>query len=191
MSASDILTVFALESEAGGRFSDLAASTLYTGVGKINATYRLTARLLRNRPRLVLSFGTAGSPLFAAHSLVECTAFVQRDMDATGLGFALGATPLDPMQALLQAPRRLPELLEGRCGSGDSFVNGHPIIDCDVVDMEAYALAKVCALEGIEFLAVKYITDGGDDDATTDWSSNLPRAAEAFRTLYDRISRQY
>ena len=190
MSASDILTVFALEAEAGGHFSDLSASTLYTGVGKVNATYHLTTRLHRSRPKLVLSFGTAGSPRFATHSLVECTAFVQRDMDATGLGFAHGTTPLDPMEPVLIAPRRLPDLIEGRCGSGDSFVNGHQILDCDVVDMEAYALAKVCQLEGVDFMAVKYITDGGDDDANKDWSANLPLAAAEFRSLYDRIRRQ-
>jgi adenosylhomocysteine nucleosidase len=108
-------------------------------------------------------------------------------MDATGLGFAHGTTPLDPMQPVLHVPRRLPDLIEGRCGSGDSFVNGHQILDCDVVDMEAYALAKVSRLEEVEFMAVKYITDGGDNDANKDWSANLPHAATAFRALYDRL----
>jgi adenosylhomocysteine nucleosidase len=187
MLPSDPLVVFALQSEAGGQFDDLAASTLYTGVGKINATYALTRRILARRPQLVLSFGTAGSPRFATHSLVECTFFVQRDMDASGLGFAHGTTPLDPMQPVLAVPRRVPRLPEGRCGSGDSFVNGHPVRDCDVVDMEAYALAKVCRMEGIDFMAVKYITDGGDDDADKDWIGNLPHAAAAFRALYDEL----
>jgi adenosylhomocysteine nucleosidase len=128
MLPSDPLVVFALQSEAGGQFDDLAASTLYTGVGKINATYALTRRIVAKRPPLVLSFGTAGSPRFATHSLVECTFFVQRDMDASGLGFAHGTTPLDPMQPVLSVPRRVPRLPEGRCGSGDSFVNGDPVL---------------------------------------------------------------
>jgi adenosylhomocysteine nucleosidase len=187
MSASDVLVVFALPAEAGGQFGDLATSTLYTGVGKINATYALMRRISTQRPQRVLSFGTAGSPRFATHTLVECTRFVQRDMDASGLGFAHGTTPLDPVQAVLSVPRRLPQLPEGRCGSGDSFVQGHPVRDCDVIDMEAYALAKVCHLEGIEFMAVKYITDGGDDDADKDWLGNLPHAAASFRALYDEL----
>ena len=33
------------------------------------------------------------------------------------------------------------------CGSGDSFVNKQIEMDVDLVDMEAYALAKVCKLE--------------------------------------------
>jgi adenosylhomocysteine nucleosidase len=187
MTPTEILVVFALPAEAGGLFQDLADTTLYTGVGKVNATYALTRRLMEHRPRLVLSFGTAGSPRFPTHALVECIAFVQRDMDATGLGFAHGTTPLDPMRPVLHVPTRMPRLPQGRCGSGDSFVNGHTIMDCDVVDMEAYALAKVCQRESVDFMALKYITDGGDDDANKDWMTNLPHAAASFRALYDQL----
>lgn len=181
------LVVFALAEEAGGCFDDLGDRLLYTGVGKINAAYALARRLQQSAPALVLSFGTAGSPRFATHSLVECSRFVQRDMDARPLGFALGETPLDPHPAILTVPRRFDGLDEGCCGTGDSFVQGHDIGACDVVDMEAYALAKICRLEGIAFTAVKYITDGGDDAADRDWATNLPRAAAAFRGLYDRL----
>ena len=186
-SPHELLVVFALESEAGGRFSDLGNTVLFTGVGKINATYALTRHLRVSAPKMVVSLGTAGSPRFDTHALVEWTFFVQRDMDARGLGFALGTTPLDPMQPVLHSPRRLPHLPEGRCGSGDNFVMGHDVFDCDILDMEAYALAKVCALEGIPFLSVKYVTDGGDHQAGSDWTRNLPLAAAAFRGLYDTL----
>ena len=43
------------------------------------------------------------------------------------------------------------------CGSGDSFVNKQIEMEVDLVDMEAYALAKVCKLEGIKFRCFKYI----------------------------------
>jgi len=94
---------------------------------------------------------------------------------------------LDPIQPVLHSPRRLPHLMEGRCGSGDNFVMGHDVFDCDVLDMEAYALAKVCALEGIPFLSIKYVTDGGDHQANADWTRNLPLAASAFRRTYDSL----
>jgi adenosylhomocysteine nucleosidase len=185
--STDVLVVFALESEAGGLFDDLGDNLLYTGVGKINAAYRLTRRIGRRRPSRVVSFGTAGSPRCRVHSLVECTSFVQRDMDARGLGFALGTTPLDPSPPILTTRRQLMDLPEARCGSGDSFVIGHDVLDCDVVDMEAYALAKICALENLPLLAVKYVTDGGDQEADVHWTANLPRAAAAFRTVYDAL----
>ena len=43
----------------------------------------------------------------------------------------------------------------------------------DVVDMEAYAIAKVCKLENIEFKCFKYISDNADDNANIDWNENL------------------
>jgi len=55
--------------------------------------------------------------------------------------------------------------------------------------MEAYALAKVCHLEGAAFGCAKYVTDGADGSAAEDWQRNLPRAAEVFWQLYERHCR--
>ncbi len=184
---ADVLVVFALQAEAGGRFDATASPLLYTGVGKVNAAWALTRAIVQRRPRLVLGFGTAGSPRLPTHALVECTCFVQRDMDVRPLGVPLGTTPYDELPARLEVPRRWPALPQGTCGSADHFVSGHDVGDCDVVDMEAYALAKVCRREQVEFMAVKYVTDGGDDSAHHDWAANLPLAAAAFRALYDQL----
>ncbi len=184
---ADVLVVFALHEEAGGRFAAVASPVLYTGVGKVNAAWALTRALVRSRPRLVLGFGTVGSPRLPTHALVECTRFVQRDMDVRPLGVPLGTTPFDDLPAVLEVPRRWPALPEATCGSADHFVSGHDVGECDVVDMEAYALAKVCRREDADFMAVKYVTDGGDHAAHNDWAANLPRAAAEFRALYDQL----
>lgn len=184
----DVLVVFAMREEAGGLFDDVPSPVLYTGIGKVNTAYRFTKRILAERPKLVLDFGTVGSPRVPRHTVVECTRFVQRDMDVTPLGLPHGHTPFDEIPGPIEVPRRLPDLPAATCGSGDHFVSGHDMRDCDVVEMEAYALAKICALEGIEFMAVKYVTDGADDGAHADWSANLPRAAAAFRAAYARIA---
>jgi adenosylhomocysteine nucleosidase len=184
---ADVLVVFAMREEAAGRFDDVASPVLFTGVGKVNSAWALTRAVLVRRPRLVLDFGTVGSPRLAPHTLVECTRFVQRDMDVRPLGLPLGTTPFDDLPAVLEVPRRLPDLPAASCGSADHFVSGHDVGECDVVEMEAYALAKVCRREGVEFMAVKYVTDGGDASAHLDWSANLPRAAAEFRAVYDRI----
>jgi adenosylhomocysteine nucleosidase len=55
--------------------------------------------------------------------------------------------------------------------------------------MEAYALAKVCWLEGAEFACVKYVTDGADHAAAADWQSNVHKAAGEFLSLY-RVVRE-
>jgi adenosylhomocysteine nucleosidase len=182
------LIVMALEGESQGKLEACGFNVLYCGVGKVNAAYHLTRRLhelARDGIRVpyVLNLGSAGSHRFATGSLVEIDRFVQRDMDAVALGFAYGETPFDPTPATLTVPRRFPHLPAGVCGSGDSFVEGAPPIPCDVVEMEAFALAKVCLHEKIAFACIKYITDGADGNASRDWQQNLADAAQAFCEL--------
>jgi adenosylhomocysteine nucleosidase len=181
------LILFAMRAEAGRCFDGVASEMLVCGLGKINATYALTRRLADRRPGLVLSFGTAGSLHLPAGTLVECTRFVQRDMDVQPLSVPLGTTPLDPTPPVIEVPRRFDRMVEGICGTGDNFVASQPTMACDVVDMEAYALAKVCHLERIPFVAIKYVTDNGNSTAQHDWRANLPAAASTFRRIYDEF----
>ena len=175
----------ALEIESQGLFAERNIPVLYTGLGKVNAAYRRARALTEHRSQhgvlpTVVYFGTVGSPKLSAGSVVACRRFVQRDMDVTGLGFALGTTPFEDVPPTLEFAPLFPELPEGVCGTGDRFETGKPLVDCDVIDMEGYALAKVCHLEGAAFGAVKFVTDGADGDAGVDWQANLPRAARAF-----------
>jgi adenosylhomocysteine nucleosidase len=187
------LVVMALPAESAGVFEAARIPVLYCGVGKINAAAALTRELGRYAHAgapfpLVLNFGSAGSRVFDTGALVECHEFVQRDMDVTGLGFALGVTPYDEVPARLSFERRFPELGTGICGSGDSFATTECAIECEVLDMEAYALAKVCRLEGAAFGCAKYVTDGADHAAADHWRENVHKAAEAFLGLYRRIT---
>lgn len=190
----DFLVVFAMREEAQGLFEREGIEVLYTGLGKVNAACRLMlelrAREARGQITLgVFNFGTAGSSRFKTHELVECHRFVQRDMDVSALGFAPGTTPFDEHPPLLETRKRLPHLPSGICGTGDSFETGQPRVTCDVVDMEAYALAKVCLLAGLPLVSVKFISDGADDSAHKDWATNLPMAAARFLDVYrDLIS---
>lgn len=189
----EVLVVMALELEAQGVFERERVPVLYTGLGKVNATYGLTRRLAEYRARgrdlpLVVNFGTAGSRRFATGSVVACRAFVQRDMDVTGLGFELGQTPFDDLPKVLEFPPVFEGLPEGVCGSGDRFVTADPEIGCDVIDMEAYAFAKVCRLEGARFACAKYVSDGADHNAGNDWHASLPKAAAEFLRLYRQLA---
>lgn len=185
------LIVMALASESQGLFEQHGVPILYTGLGKVNAAFALTRRLaayrhVGSKAPLVINFGTAGSRQFVAGTLVGCHRFVQRDMDVRALGFAYGVTPFEDVPAELEFPPIFAHLPQGLCGSGDSFATGESVTHCDVVDMEAYALAKVCRLEGIEFGCAKYITDGADHVAAGDWNTNLSASAAAFWQLYAR-----
>ena len=191
--AAPLLVVIALELEGQGLFERADVSVLYTGLGKVNAAISLARRLatLRVRgtaPELVLNFGTAGSRSFATGSVVACREFVQRDMDVTGLGFALGETPFESVPAKLSFPSVFGHLPEGVCGTGDRFETGVAGLACDVIDMEAYALAKTCLVEGVPFACAKYISDGADASAANDWQASLPGAAAAFFALYQELT---
>ena len=72
------------------------------------------------------------------------------------------------------------------CASGDSFVNNRnsPYTDY-VIDMEAYALAKVCWKRNVDFISFKYITDGANESSGKDWESNLADGIIKFREVID------
>jgi len=188
----------ALPLESGGALEQLGVPLLYTGVGKINAVHVLTRELVRRAARgepaveLVLNLGTAGSPVFPAGTLLECTRFVQRDMDASPLGFAVGETPFDAHPPVLEHAARFAHLESAACGSGDDFCVTHDALHYEVVDMEAYALAKVCHMEGVPFACVKYITDGAKDESSAgEWRRTAhtagERLAEFLRSVPLRI----
>ena len=185
----------ALRAEGAGRFEAAGVEVLYTGVGKVNAAIVLTRRLAEiggggGRLPLVANFGTAGSASIPARSLVACRRFVDRDMDVGALGFAPGVTPFDALPPVLEFPAAFPGLPEAVCGSGDSFATDHGGFDCDVVDMEAYALAKACKLAGAEFACAKYVSDGADAHAAEHWQENVAGAADRFVALYQELVRR-
>jgi adenosylhomocysteine nucleosidase len=186
------LVVMALPAESDGVFEGAGVPVEYCGVGKVNAAITLTRALRRyvhaGEPLpLVFNFGTAGSRAHDTGKFVACHEFVQRDMDVRGLGFALGVTPFDSVPPSLRFEAVFTQLPSAICGSGDSFATMDCDVACDVVDMEAYALAKVCWIEGAEFACVKYVTDGADHAAAADWQRNVHKAASEFLSLYKSV----
>ena len=182
---NNILIVMALEDEGQGLLEKLGFEVLYCGIGKVNAAYHLTRRLSDNLKPVaqVINLGSAGSHTFSTGKLVAADRFVQRDMDLTGLGFELGHTPYENEPMMISIKRYFEHLPHGICGSGDSFLQDICPIHSDIIDMEAYALAKVCSRELVPFACAKYITDGADKSASNDWQSNLKNAATSFLEL--------
>ena len=181
----NILIVSALEVETQGKLEDW--DVIYTGVGKVNATMTLVDRLTDYnyvKPDLVINYGTAGSRKIKKKTLVDCTKFVQRDMDVTGLGFLRGETPFEQDPPVIIQPQNIDFNPIGRnatCGTGDCFVEDKSQYYGEVVDMEAYALAKVCYNYGVPFISFKYITDGADEQAHEDWEANLADGIVEFK----------
>lgn len=178
---NDALFVFALESEASTEFA--AFNHLFTGIGKVNAAYMLTKQIAKERPKLIVNLGSAGSSQFRKGDVVCCTKFIQRDMDVRGLGFQLYETPLSNIDPVLEYGLQFKELPQGICGTGDNFEMNHSATAYNVVEMEAYPLALIAMQENIPFLCLKYISDGADDSAAEDWTVQVHLAAAKFKEL--------
>ncbi|MFA9189496.1 nucleosidase [Flavobacterium sp. FBOR7N2.3] len=178
----NILFVFALEMEAGDIFNQ--QNSLFTGIGKVNASYELTKAIHQKKPDLIVNLGTAGSSQFKKGDVICCTQFVQRDMDVRGLGFALYETPFSNVPLVLNYGLPMEEFPMGICGTGDNFETEHNTNQYNVVDMEAYALAAIAKNENIPFLCLKYISDGADDSAAEDWSVLVHKASLVFGKIF-------
>ena len=188
----NILIVSALEIETQGKLEDWRPyNLLITGVGKVNATYSLTKRLqidgsmnFDSRINLVINYGTAGSRKYKKGDLIDCTRFIQRDMDVTGLGFQKGETPFEkePSIVIESKSKFNPIGINATCGTGDNFVEDRTNYYGEVVDMEAYALAKVCHNFDVPFISFKYISDGADINANDDWEENVAKGIEVFQS---------
>jgi len=195
MNKSDVLIVCALEKETQGQldnYFDDERQILYTGVGKVNATLKLTQRLhsshlhyMPKMPELVINYGTAGSRKIKKGQLVDCTKFIQRDMDVTGLGFMKHQTPYEsPNEMVVRSTSEFNPIGKNyTCGTGDSFVENIEKGDSniDVFDMESYALAKVCRYYEVPFISFKYITDNADEHSPKDWEENCSDGIGEFR----------
>jgi len=180
------LIVCALEIETQGQLDNY--DVLYTGVGKVNATFELTRKFGKYGSYIpydmVINYGTAGSRKIKKKTLVDCTKFIQRDMDVTGLGFMRGETPFEQDPPFVIQQQNIEFNPIGRnatCGSGDNFAEDKSQYYGEVVDMEAYALAKVCYLYDVPFISFKYITDGADEQAHEDWEANLADGIVEFK----------
>ena len=201
MNKEDILIVCALEQEVNGELDDVLTDPrqiIYTGVGKVNATGQLTERLhsshlhyLPPMPKLVINYGTAGSRELPIGELVDCTKFVQRDMDVRGLGFLKGQTPFEQEVPIILDYDHVqfnPIGKKLRCGTGDDFVQDYTVRSgyayssySDVFDMEAYALAKVCFVYDVPFISFKYITDNANESSPKDWEENCSDGIKEFK----------
>lgn len=142
-------------------------NVFFTGVGKVNAAITASSLIQQLQPKTVWNFGTAGGINPDCHGLVEIKNFVQRDMMCCEFGFNLGQTPFEEGVVL--------SIGEGyTCSTGDNFVSDPNLaIPADVVDMEAYAIAKACQYHGVDFRCFKYISDSADENANNEWHETV------------------
>lgn len=189
MKKDEVLVVIACQEESNNLIEKLGVEILYTGIGKINASYHLTKILIQKKlngklPKYVINIGSCGSRKFKKGQLVACNKFIQRDIDCGKLGI----TPREEELYIIEHKKIINDLEYGICGTGDNFATKPcKIQEVDLCEMEGYALAKVCKLENIDFISIKYITDGLDEDGHNDWDNNVLDSATSFYNYLNNI----
>jgi adenosylhomocysteine nucleosidase len=149
-------------------------NVIFTGIGKVNAASVVAEAVERYQPSRVFNFGTAGG-ITVAHGLHQACKFVQRDMQCFKLGARPGETPFESTGVVL-------ELGDGlTCSTGDNFVTDPTLeIPADLVDMEAYAIAKICFRKNLKFYCYKFVSDSANEHAYRDWEDMISSGQQHY-----------
>ncbi|MBK0421590.1 purine-nucleoside phosphorylase [Leucobacter sp. CSA2] len=190
MPVTETLIVFAHRDEASA-FADVPH--LVTGVGKINAATELSAALAaaaaegREIGRVlvlgtagVVGDGTEGSARPSLDEIYQISGVVQHD-------FSLPSPELAPA-----GEQVLPESHRAVIATGDVFVKDDAqratisALGATLVDMEAYAFARVCDRFGVPLQMFKVPSDFADSSTTDEeWDVIVFRKSEQLRAFWE------
>ena len=167
VSGRTILFVMAAEAEYGP-FLRSRIEPLMTGVGPIEAAIVLTRALEQldargDLPDMVVSLGSAGSATLEQTEVYQVSSVSYRDMDASPLGFERGRTPFLDLPATIDLPLRIPALAEASLSTGGNVISGaaaYAAIGADMVDMETFAVLRVCQTYKLPLIGLRGISDG-------------------------------
>ena len=193
-----VLFAMAAEAEYGPHLR-ARFTPLMTGIGPVEAAVHLTATLAGLHregaaPDLVVSLGSAGSRRLEQTQIYQATHVSYRDMDASPLGFAKGATPFLDLPAVVPLPLRIPGIAEATLSTGAGIVSGaaYDAIEADMVDMETFAVLRACHRFDVPLVALRGISDGAAElRHVGDWTEYLhvidEKLAAAVGLLEDAI----
>ncbi|MDE1994436.1 MAG: 5'-methylthioadenosine/S-adenosylhomocysteine nucleosidase [Rhizobiaceae bacterium] len=167
VSGKSILFAMAAEAEYGP-FLRSRIDPLMTGVGPVEASIAMTRALAQldaqgDLPDMVVSLGSAGSSKLEQTEVYQVTSVSYRDMDASPLGFEKGRTPFLDQPAAIELPLRIPGIPEASLSTGANIISGteaYGRIAADMVDMETFAVLRVCQIYDRPFMGLRGISDG-------------------------------
>ena len=167
MTQKTLVLLIALEQEISPKLVPPDVYLKYSGVGKINAAIAAAEIHMELGPKIeIVNIGTCGSAKHAPGTILHCNQFIQMDMDATPAGLAMGETPFSDLPSVLKFGDEHTSVVI--CGSADRFQTDIPMsVDC--VEMEAFAIATVCAKYQIPFRAIKVVSDQGGESGHNVW----------------------
>ena len=158
-----VVIVCALEEELPPAHNPYRDITFYTGVGKCNATLKVLELIYDKSPTLIINFGTAGACNENLSGLIECGVFIDRDDSAI-----FNSNHRIVTNANLYT-----------VSTGDNFIT-EKVGGCDIIDMEAYCLAKCCQKYNTQLKCFKYITDYVNTRSRHDWQATKAKGYPIF-----------
>ena len=190
----NVLFVMAASAEYGPHLRQ-RFTPLMTGVGPVEAALSMgvaLARLDRDGllPDLVVSLGSAGSRILEQTGIYQASSVSYRDMDASALGFAKGATPFLDLPPVIELPRRIRGVPSASLSTGADVVTGdaYDAINADMVDMETFAILRACQQYDLPLLALRGISDGAKTlQHVHDWTEYLHVIDEKLAAVVDRL----
>ncbi|MDD2646559.1 MAG: 5'-methylthioadenosine nucleosidase [Patescibacteria group bacterium] len=170
-----IILLVALEEEFPKKLVPKGVNVYYTHCGKVNVAIAATRALskIKSKNVLVVNYGTAGSAKHKIGALLKVTQFRQADIDASGLGFPKGVTPLDKKFFKFNTEKI-------NFGPGETCYTADNLQNFPLEDMESYSIAKVCKIYGLKFVSYKFITNNFNKNAAADWKNNVKKGAKIF-----------
>jgi|TARA_R110000744_G_scaffold181044_1_gene300058 adenosylhomocysteine nucleosidase len=163
----------------------LGYNVIFSGVGKINATMA-AYRAFNEGYKEVINIGSCGSLNLPSGEIVKVTQVFQ-DIDATPLA-PYGDTPFEMSSNQIILDKLSPLI---SCFTTDYFYDESQkskysknyldmINKCTILDMECFALAKVCKKLNLKFSSYKWISDDGD---ASSWEQNCKIGLEKVKEL--------
>ncbi|MEN3794379.1 5'-methylthioadenosine/S-adenosylhomocysteine nucleosidase [Fulvimarina sp. MAC3] len=189
-----VLFLMAAEQEYGAHLKQ-RITPLMTGVGPVEAGVSTAIAMEKLRaagrlPKLVVSLGSAGSRVLEQGEIYQASSIAWRDMDASPLGFTKGVTPFLDHPVHTDLPTPIPDLPTARMSTGGNIVSGavYDTIDAEMVEMETFAILRVCQLYGVPLIGLRGISDGASDlHHFDDWTVLLHVIDEKLAHAVDRL----
>lgn len=152
------------------------------GIGKVNSALNTMLLIQELKPNRVINLGTAGG-LTVGSGIYRINNVFQHDVNLKPVGLKPGEHLNDPYSFINLGG-------EGKtCASGDLFVTepNKLRIDCDIVEMEAYSIAKACLLTGTQCDIWKYISDKADENANVTWKEQVAAGEVHYYRILDEL----
>ncbi len=181
------------------------------GVGKVFAAICAEAMIIKYSPDLIINSGVGGavSKELRPLDIVFADKLVQHDMDTSAIGDPVGLisginrvyfeTDARAREILIDAAETLSVKYHvGTVATGDKFISDgidkyriSSTFGAIACEMEGGAIAHTAFVNGTSFIVVRAISDSADGDASMDYPTFLPIAANISTDLTLALIERY